>query len=127
MFLSFLLFPSYYLIYIFCFLSLNGRTTNREFGTLKKRFIIIIIIIITLIYFSTKKNKLVNTHRQVNCIDQPNTNKTDKQKTKQQQYQTKCSPYESWCNNWFKNIIFLCNAVVYCQLEVVFKLSQLNP
>ena len=24
-------------------------------------------------------------------------------------------------------IIFLCNAVVYCQLEVVFKLSQLNP
>ena len=49
-------------------------------------------IIITLIYFSTKKDKLVNTHRQVNCIDQPNTNKTDKRKTKQQQYQTKCSP-----------------------------------
>ena len=24
-------------------------------------------------------------------------------------------------------IIFMCNAVVYCQLEVVFKLSQLNP
>ena len=44
---------------------------------------------ITLIYFSTKKDKLVNTHRQVNCIDQPNTNKKDKRKTKQQQYQTK--------------------------------------
>ena len=24
-------------------------------------------------------------------------------------------------------IIFLCNAVVYCQLEVMFTLSQLNP
>ena len=49
-------------------------------------------IIITLIYLNTKKFELVNTHRQVNCIDQANTNKTDKRKTKQQQYQTKCSP-----------------------------------
>ena len=68
---------------------LTGRTFCGNFATLNKRFI---IIIITLIYFSTKNDKLVNTHRQVYCIDQPNTNKTDKRKTKQQQYQTKCSP-----------------------------------
>ena len=34
--------------------------------------------------------------------------------------------YESWYNNWLKNIIFLGNAVVYCQLEVVFKLSPVS-
>ena len=63
-----------------CFYNYSGCT---------KRFCIIIavaekaieiIIIITLIYFSTKKDELVNTHRQVNCIDQPNTNKTAKHK-----------------------------------------------